>query len=43
MMLIIPLTMNRLLDKHAQFKKVSKYQLKLKRKPWITAAFIKQF
>ena len=30
--------MNGLLDKHAPFKKESKYQLKLKTKPWITAA-----
>ena len=33
--------MNGLLDKHAPFKKVSKYQLKLKMKPWITAAIHK--
>ena len=33
--------MNELLDKHAPFKKVSKYQLKLKSKPWITAAIHK--
>ena len=33
--------MNGLLDKHAPFKKVSKYQLKLKTKPWITAAIHK--
>ena len=30
--------MNGLPDKYAPFKKVSKYQLKLKTKPWITAA-----
>ena len=35
------MNMNRLLDKHAPFKKVSKYQLKLKTKPWITAAIHK--
>ena len=35
------LNMNGLLDKHAPFKKVSKYQLKLKTKPWITAAIHK--
>ena len=33
--------MNELLDKHAPFKRVSKYQLKLKMKPWITAAIHK--
>ena len=33
--------MNGLTDKHAPFKKVSKYQLKLKTKPWITAAIHK--
>ena len=33
--------MNRLFDKHAPFKKVSKYQVKLKTKPWITAAICK--
>ena len=33
--------MNGLLDKHAPFKKVSKYQLTLKTKPWITAAIHK--
>ena len=32
------LNMNELLDKHALFKKVSKYQLKLKSKSWMTAA-----
>ena len=35
------LNMNGLLDKPAPFKKVSKYQLKLKAKPWITAAIHK--
>ena len=35
------LNMNGLLCKHAPFKKVSKYQLKLKTKPWITAAIHK--
>ena len=35
------LKINGLLDKHAPFKKVSKYQLKLKTKPWITAAIHK--
>ena len=30
------LNMNRLLHKHAPFKKVSKDQSKLKTKPWIT-------
>ena len=35
------LNMNGLLDKHALFKKVSKYQLKLKTKPWIAAAIHK--
>ena len=29
--------MNDLLDKHASFKKISKYRLKFKTKPWITA------
>ena len=40
MMMIIPFlsNMNRLLDKHFPFKKLSKYQLELKTKPWITAA-----
>ena len=33
--------MNGLLDKHALFKEISKYQLKLKTKPWITAAIHK--
>ena len=37
------MNMNRLLDKHAIFKKVSKYQLKLKTKPCITAAIRKSF
>ena len=38
-MLVIPiLNMNRVLDKHVSFKKVSQYQLKLKMKPQITAA-----
>ena len=31
------LNMNGLLGKYAPFKKVSKYQFKLKTKPWITA------
>ena len=35
------LNMNGLLDKHAPCKKVGKYQLKLKTKPWITAAIHK--
>ena len=35
------LNMNGLLDKHAPFRKVSKYQPKLKTKPWITAAIHK--
>ena len=35
------MNMNRLFDKHAPFKKVSKYQVKLKTKPWITAAICK--
>ena len=35
------LKMNGLLDKHAPFKEVSKYQLKLITKPWITAAIHK--
>ena len=35
------LNMNGLLDKHAPFKKVSKYQLKLETKPWSTAAIHK--
>ena len=30
--------MNDLLDKHAPFKIISKYELKFKTKPWITAA-----
>ena len=33
--------MNGLLYKHTPFKKVSKYQSKLKTKPWITAAIHK--
>ena len=33
--------MNKLLDKHASFKKVGKYQVKLKFKPWITIAIHK--
>ena len=33
--------MNDLLDKHAPFKKISKYKLKFKTKPWITAALQK--
>ena len=44
MMLIIPLTILRMIglrDKHTPFKKVSKYQLKLKTQPWITAAIHK--
>ena len=32
------LNMNELLRKHASFKKVRKFQLKLKTKPWITTA-----
>ena len=35
------LNMNGLIDKHASFKKVSKYELKLKTKPWVTAAIHK--
>ena len=35
------LNMNGLLDKHAPFKKVRKYQLKLKTKPWIPVAIHK--
>ena len=35
------LKMNGLLDKHALCKKISKYQLKLKTKPWITTAIHK--
>ena len=35
------LNINGLLYKHTPFKKVSKYQLKLKTKPWITAAIHK--
>ena len=35
------LNMNGLLDKHTPFKKVSKYQLKLKTKPSITAVIYK--
>ena len=31
--------LNDLLDKHTPFKKISKYKLKFKTKPWITAAF----
>ena len=34
---------NDLLDKHAPFKKISKYKLKFKTKPWITAALQKSF
>ena len=33
--------MNDLLDKHAPFKKISKYKLKFKTKPWITPALQK--
>ena len=33
--------MNDLLDKHAPFKKTSKYKLKFKSKPWVTAALQK--
>ena len=33
--------MNDLLDKRAPFKKISKYKLKFKTKPWITAALQK--
>ena len=33
--------MNGLLDRYAQFKKVSKYKLKFKTKSWITAALQK--
>ena len=33
--------MNDLLDKHAPFKKISKYKLKLKTKPWITTGLEK--
>ena len=33
--------LNGLLDKHTPFKMVRKYQLKLKTKPWITAAIHK--
>ena len=33
--------MNDLLDKHTPFKKISKYKLKLKTKPWITPALQK--
>ena len=35
--------MNDLLDKHAPFKKISKYKLKFKTKPWITPVFKSQF
>ena len=35
------LNMNGFLDKHAPFKKVTKYQLKLKTKSWIGAAIHK--
>ena len=33
--------MNDILEKHAPFKKISKYKLKFKTKPWITAALQK--
>ena len=33
--------MNRILDKHAPLKKLSKYELKFKTKPWITMALQK--
>ena len=33
--------MNDLLDKHAPFKKISKYKLKFKTKPWLTPALQK--
>ena len=34
-------TIDSLLDKHVPFKKVSKYEMKLKNKPWITNAIKK--
>ena len=34
-------SMNRILDKHAQLKRLSKYKLKFKTKPWITMALQK--
>ena len=33
--------MNNILDKHAPFKKITKYNLKLRAKPWITPALYK--
>ena len=33
--------MNELLDKHAPYRKLNKYKLKLKTKPWITPAIQK--
>ena len=35
------INMNDILDKHTPFKKISKYKLKFKTKPWITAALQK--
>ena len=34
-------SMNRILDKHAPLKKLSKYKLQFKTKPWITMALQK--
>ena len=31
-------SMNNILDKHAPFKKITNYKLKLKTRPWITTA-----
>ena len=33
--------MNNILDKHAPFKKITKYKLKFRTKPWITPALQK--
>ena len=33
--------MNNILDKHAPFKKITKYELKFRTKPWITPALQK--
>ena len=35
--------MSGILDKHASLKKLSKYELKFKTKPWITMALQKLF
>ena len=34
--------MNNILDKHAPFKKITKYELKFKTRPWITTAILQK-